>query len=426
MIPVSQVEKTIAKLLYSVIEHGVCRIVTCQQPKILDELKSAYSTNLPASHRLLWLRGNINNLEQLSLALIQAGVPDIRSGGERHELVQQIKAYLAFCQQQHRSEIWIFENAERLPSQIYQLLGELVNWQHLGKALFSFELWGNAQLDALYHSGQLQACCSAQHYYIPVGQPILSVARPTMARRAVAAGLLIFALGIILGKGYHDWTSLIVDQLASEDIAPPAKLRTLPAELTPGYALQQAPSRKFVAITHQPLVTQISANLDNAADLMLKETTQVNVESVMDSLIEHTADSLIENTLEVINQGSEAELSADAANNRHWFHRLSYSQWRKEHQINLSDDIDRQDGLFYLQLGIYKRQKSLSRFFNAKLLPSQTYYFCYLEKNKLMALMTGSYPSARQAYNAVERLQAQGVTSTVVAVSQLKQWQCRN
>ena len=141
----SQIDKALTAVLYSVIEKGVCRIVTCQQPKLLDQLKSVYAKNLPDDHSILWLPGKIESIEQLSWTLSEAGVPDIKSGCDRYELIEQIRAYLIFCQQQHRLEIWVFEDAELLSSEIYQLLGELVNAKYSTKGLLSFELWGGAQ-----------------------------------------------------------------------------------------------------------------------------------------------------------------------------------------------------------------------------------------------------------------------------------------
>ena len=65
MITKLQIDKAVSKILYSVIEKGVCRIVTCQQPQKLIQVKSVYIKNLPIDHTLLWLPGNIDSIEKL-------------------------------------------------------------------------------------------------------------------------------------------------------------------------------------------------------------------------------------------------------------------------------------------------------------------------------------------------------------------------
>lgn len=387
----SQIDKALTAVLYSVIEKGVCRIVTCQQPKLLDQLKSVYAKNLPDDHSILWLPGKIESIEQLSWTLSEAGVPDIKSGCDRYELIEQIRAYLIFCQQQHRLEIWVFEDAELLSSEIYQLLGELVNAKYSTKGLLSFELWGGAQLDVSYHSGLLKACCCAQYYYIPLGKQVLLAERITKVGRAAIIGILIFVLGMAVGNRYLYWPN---QQELLQEVAAPAE--TFPK--------------------------QSKSSIDDIANSVAIDIVKSDIDPLMINIIEQVPELNVKDT----SMTSDSLLSTDNANNRHWFYSLYYSQWREKYQISLLDDINRQEGLFYLQLGIYKKKESLSKFFDRKVFPAKTYYFCYLEKDKRMALMTGSYTSAYQAYNAHDELLADGFTSMVVSQSQLNQWQCSN
>jgi cell division protein FtsN len=111
---------------------------------------------------------------------------------------------------------------------------------------------------------------------------------------------------------------------------------------------------------------------------------------------------------------------------QHWFFSLAFSHWREKYQIKLADEVDRQAGKFFLQLGLYRRQQSLRDFFVAEVLPAEAYYFCYQKKNNLMALITGSYESVHQAYNAHNELQTQGFASSVITVNKLNDWQCSN
>jgi hypothetical protein len=433
MITKLQINKAVSKILYSVIETGVCRIVTCQQPKLLSQVKSVYKKNLPLDHSLFWLPSNIDSIEQLSLILSEMGVPDISSCSERHELVQQIRDYLVLCQQQGRLEIWIFEGAEFLSSEIYELLGELVNSEYSDKALFSFELWGGAQLDANYHSGQLQACCCAQHYYIPVGQQILQAAKPKLPHRTVTACLIIFALGVLLGNGYFymsninifDTVNLVADDIAGSVVKP---LDEKIIEQTP-----ELMTNDMTRSTLEPIVeTMFEQTPEPVIETMLVQTSEpINddiagaaIESVDAIMHEQTPKLSIESTPTITKSKHKLTLNADVTNSKHWFYSLSYPQWREKHQIIIHDDIDRQNGLYYLQLGIYRRQESLSKFFNKHVVPAQTYYFCYLEKDNVMALMTGTYTSTIEAYRAHKQLLTQGLESSVVAVTKYNQWQC--
>jgi hypothetical protein len=433
MITEFQIKKAVSKILYSVIETGVCRIVTCQQPELLSQVKSMYKKNLPLDHSLFWLPSNIDSIEQLSLILSEMGVPDISSCSERHELVQQISDYLVLCQQQGRLEIWIFEGAEFLSSEIYELLGELVNSEYSDKALFSFELWGGAQLDANYHSGQLQTCCCAQHYYIPVGQQVLQAAKPKLPYRTVTFSLIIFALGVLLGNGYFymsnmnvfDTVNLVADNIAGSAIKP---LDEKIIEPTP-----ELITNDMTRSTLEPVVkTMLKQTPEPVIETMLVQTSEpINddisgaaIESGDTIMNEQTPKLSIESTLTITKSKHKLTLNADVTNSKHWFYSLSYSQWREKHQIILHDGINRQNGLYYLQLGIYRRQESLSKFFIKHVVSAQTYYFCYLEKDNVMALMTGTYTSSIEAYKAHKQLLTQGLESSVVAVTKYNQWQC--
>ena len=445
MITKLQIDKAVSKIIYSVIETGVCRIVTCQQPKLLSQVKSVYKKNLPLDHSLLWLPSNIDSIEQLSLILSEKGLPDISLCSERHELVQQIRDYLVLCQQQGRLEIWIFESAEFLSSEVYELLGDLVNSEYSDKALFSFELWGGAQLDANYHSGQLQACCCAQYYYIPVGQQVLQAAKPKLPHRTFTASLIIFALGVLLGNGYFyisninifDTVNLVANDIAGTVVKP---LDETIIEQTPELitndmtrsTLEPVVETTLEQTTEPVIETVLEQTSESVVETMLEKTSEPVIETmleqtsepVVETMLEQTPKLSIENTPTITNSEHKLTLNADVTNSKHWFYSLSYPQWRERHQIILHDDIDRQNGLYYLQLGIYRRQGSLNQFFNQHVVSAQTYYFCYLEKDNVMALITGTYTSTIEAYKAHKQLLTQGLESSVVAVTKYNQWQC--
>lgn len=418
MITKLQIDKAVSKILYSVIEKGVCRIVTCQQPQKLIQVKSVYIKNLPIDHTLLWLPGNIDSIEKLSQTLSAVGIPIILPCCERQELIQQIRDYLVLCQQQGRLEIWIFENADLLSSEIYQLLGELVNYDYSDKALFSFELWGGAQLDVIYHSGQLQACCCAQYYYIPVGDQVLLAANPKLPYRAIIACILVFVLGISLGyKTNTDTLDNTVNLISSE-------MTGFNVEPVINEVTEQTPLLIADQSIEKAVEQASKATVEKTPKLIINNIAGILNEPVAKTVIGQTFELSFENTSITSHSMNKSAPIIATENNKHWFDSLSYPQWREKYQIRLLDDIDRQDGLFYLQLGIYRHQESLSKFFNLNIYPAQVYYFCYLEKDKIMALITGTFTSAPQAYDAHRRLLIQGLESSVVAVTKYNQWQC--
>jgi hypothetical protein len=510
----AQVDKALSEIMYSVIEKGVCRIVTSQKSKLLDELKAAYPANLPQNHRLVWLPGNIQSIEQLSQVLIAAGVPGIQPEFDADALAVQIQAHLTRCHRQHKLEIWIFEDAELLAEEIFQLLGNLISTKNLNKALFSLELWGNAQLDVLYHSGDLTTCCGAQHYYIPVGEQILTNTKPAKTTRLLIPGALLLILGIGLGSVVNVWVISgghtfsqeksqasvkveLINALKADKAAEPKPKSTYkPIDRSQAEVTADSPTKLVVqstpefnsdntmgliaehtqVIKFKDTVEQLTEQTleffgDNTADHIVdrghvqtagnttkaisEQTSEVRQEDSVDFIVEHTQILEIEDPAEQLKgltpeimvahktsltdeQTSSAtgyiktelrsttskEHIASADFKQHWFFSLAFFEWREKYQIELADEVDRQAGTFFLQLGLYRRQQSLTDFFVAEDLPAETYYFCYQKKNNMMALITGSYDSLRQAYNAHNELQIQGFASYVISVNQLNDWQC--
>ena len=442
---VAQVDKSLSEIMYSVIEKGICRIVTSQKGKLLDKLKAAYPPNLPENHRLVWLPGNIQSIEQLSRELIAAGVPDIQPEVDADALVVQVQAHLIRCHRQHTLEIWIFEDAELLAEEIFQLLGNLIGIKHLNQSLFSLELWGNAQLDVLYHSGDLATCYGAQHYYIPVGEHILTNAQPVKTTRLLLPAVLLIVLGIGLGSAVNVWVtngghsfsqkkspaSELVNDLKADKAAGPTPTGTYkPIDRSQTEVTADSPTNLVVHSTP-------GVNSDDTADLIVNQGHVQTADNTTAAITEHTSEVTREDNVGFIAEHTQVikvkdpveqltEQSALPDFKQHWFFSLDFSQWREKYKIELADDIDRQEGEFFLQLGLYRRQQSLRDFFVAEVLPAKTYYFCYQQKNNLMALITGSYKSMRQAYNAHNKLQAQCFSSFVISVNQLNDWQCSN
>jgi hypothetical protein len=499
-----------------VIEKGVCRIVTSQKGKLLDELKAAYPANLPQNHRLVWLPGNIQSIEQLSRVLIAAGMPDIQPEVDANALTLQIQVHLTHCHRKHKLEVWIFEDAELLAEEIFQLLGNLISTKHLNKSLFSLELWGNAQLDVLYHSGDLATCCGAQHYYIPVSEQILINAKPAKSNRLLLTGVFLFVLGIGLGNVVNVWVTSGGHTFSQEKSPSRVKIELF-NDLKAGKAAESKPKGTYKPIDRsQTEVTEDSPNnlvvqstpefdsdntmgliveptqviklkdteelltgrtpeffVDDTADLIVdrghvqtgdniaaaitEQTSEVTQKDSVDFIVEHTQILEVKDTTELLkglnpeimvahktsstdkqtsnttdyiktelSNTQSAEQSALVDFKQHWFFSLAFSQWREKYQIELADEVDRQAGKFSLQLGLYRRQQSLSDFFVAEVLPAETYYFCYQKKNNLMALIIGSYESVHQAYNAHNKLRTQGFASSVISVNQLNDWQCSN
>ena len=481
---VARLDKALSEIMYSVIEKGVCRIVTSQKGKLLDELKATYPGNLPQNHRLVWLPGNIQSIEELSRVLISAGVPDIQPEIDADALAVQIQAHLTRCHRQHMLEVWIFEDAELLADEIFQLLGNLISTKHLNNPLFSLELWGNAQLDVLYHSGDLAICCGAQHYYIPVGEQILTNTKQVKTTRLLLPGMLLFVLGIGLSSAVNVWVTS-GGHAFSQDKSPASVKIELVNDFKVDKGAEPKPTGTYKPIerSQTEVTTDSPTNLafqntpefnsDNTADLIVdrghvqtgdnttaaitEQASEVTKEDNVGFIAVHTqileikdpAELLKELTPEIMvahktsltdEQTSNStgyirtELSSTQAPEQialadfkqHWFFSLAFSQWREKYQIELADEVDRQAGKFFLQLGLYRRQQSLRNFFVAEVLPAEAYYFCYQKKNNLMALITGSYESVHQAYNAHNELQTQGFSSSVITVNQLNDWQCSN
>jgi len=428
----AEVRQGLWEIIYSVIEKGVCRIVTSQCTGLLDELKTAYSQNVPENHQLLWLPGNICSLEQLSHVLVEANVLEASPDFDHQQLLQRIKAHLIICHQQHILEIWVFENAEHISAPVVELLAELITWKHFDSLLFSFELWGNAQLDALYHSQALEVCCRAHHYYIPVGQSIL--VKKTPAKRSIwfASGFAILALGILLGSsailltiGPHSQTLTAYFNPDVNDLEP--ELTIEPLKQTGDLVFKPDDQNLAKKPTDLELVLpgQINQQGSQAKDVV---ATSVDLEPVANSQITQQLPQAEVNYNRHLDAAPARALNVDANNGLRasWYFSLDFSAWQEKYQIDLMDDIDRSKGMFYLQLGLYKKQISLEDFFIGNVLSNKTYHFCYLQKSKLVALLSGAYPTVRKAFDASEALASAGYFSKVVGVDDIKQWQCSN
>ncbi|MFQ3234822.1 MAG: hypothetical protein ACI9C4_000373, partial [Paraglaciecola sp.] len=302
--------------------------------------------------------------------------------------------------------------------------------------LYSFELWGNAQLDALYHSECLKIDGCAQHYYIPIGQPILIKDSPAKISHKFIPGFSVLALGIVLGG------SAIL--LNTENLSPALanyfnhNVNKLATDLTVEPAIQaddlpfRASEQVLVKIPSAAGLIAPSKTIQQADDLLFRadEQTLVKIPSAV-GLIEpgETIQSEIDKDLMHSHRSGLAPVSPlkDGANSglrEHWYFALDFSSWIQKYQIDLSNDIDRSKGMFYLQLGLYQKQQSLDDFFTASVLPNQTYHFCYIQNSNLVALLSGIYPSARQAYYASSTFTTAGYSSMVVGVNHIKHWQC--
>lgn len=440
------VDKGIAKLIYSVIEKGVCRIVTSRQPQLLDELKTLYIQSLPAQHQLIWLPGDIQSIEELAQALTKAGVLNSDPVTDKDALESQIRQQLIHCHQNHQLQIWAFEQAEQLSEPVHKFLASLVSWRYVNVPMLSVELWGDANLDKQNRHGKLLPWKDIHCYPIAVGKKIYHPPQKSTSLQWGLGSLLTLSL---LWAGAND----LLPPLSSTDQTPLSEIAASPAaELTPQLTSQQ-PQK---APTEHP--TQPDDTTGQSADSIIS-THPISGENMpedpspalaMDKDIaiaqpseKPTDVAPVETSVETPIVKTKAPATATKAPEQrqqpiivasvttqppadHWFYGLSFPEWRDQHQINLNDDIQRTPGTFHLQLGMYKQQNSLKRFFTKYQFPDNHYHFCYSGKYQAVSLVTGPYESYRHAFRQYQQLKKKGIDTVIASVEYLQSWQCSN
>ncbi|MEM0912884.1 MAG: hypothetical protein AAGJ37_18055, partial [Pseudomonadota bacterium] len=218
------IQQALSQLLYSVVEKGICRIVTSQQPSTLPELQRAYTESLPAHHNVIWLSGKLDSIESLIGALIEAGVNELLQGFTMESYIELCQEYLIRQHDAGIIEVWAITDVDHLSPDIHALLSTLVEFNYINTPLLSIELWGDAQLDVFYQSGAVQEVYSCPLYPIRLGQKILI--NKTEKKRfyaAVAASLIIGAFaGVLLSNQLYSLVpnnEVVLDYQTQDDEA---------------------------------------------------------------------------------------------------------------------------------------------------------------------------------------------------------------
>jgi hypothetical protein len=163
---VSPIRKGLFQLLYSVIETGVCRVITSKSDKLLASLKNTYVENIPEHHQVVFIPGKIEHLDDLTRVLVTAGIEQFSLIENNEQFLENAKQYLIENKDKQVITIWAFENADLISSDIHYLLGQLLAWQRYGSSLLTIELWGHTLLEKLYSSGEISQYYQSKIYPI--------------------------------------------------------------------------------------------------------------------------------------------------------------------------------------------------------------------------------------------------------------------
>ena len=163
---VSTIRKALFKLLYSVIETGLCRIITSKSPELLETLKSTYIENIPEDHQFVFLSGKIQNLEDLTNFLLNLLVNQFSTIENQYQFIKHAKLYLIANKGKGVTTIWALANADLVSSEMHQLLAQLLSKQNFGNSALAIELWGHTLLANSYNSWEMSKYYQCKIYQI--------------------------------------------------------------------------------------------------------------------------------------------------------------------------------------------------------------------------------------------------------------------
>ncbi|MBA6289930.1 hypothetical protein [Colwellia sp. MB3u-4] len=428
----SPIRKGLFQLLYSVIETGVCRVITSKSEKLLASLKKTYIENIPEHHQVVFLPGKIEHLDDLTRVLVTAGIDQFSSIENNQQFLENAKQYLIENKDKEVITIWAFENADLISTDIHGLLGQLLAWQRYGSSLLTIELWGHTLLEKLYSSGEISQYYQSKIYPINLDENLTLKSKIALFNFKSINFKLFIALmaGLLLGPQvaplleklsniYNSSTQPtinVVNNINTEKLAPKA------------IAVKSAfddENNTQAEITRQANVlalndsAEFKENGQNLAITLASNTDETNKKNDIEA-----TDSTAEKNINMHNiKVAEHILTPEKP---HWYFKLLPSEWLSDYNINLNHQLQTENNQVYIQYGVYKHKRSVIRFATENRSLSDYYHLCYSFEWQMVALMTGAYQDYRQAFKSLIKIKEQGFDGIIVNSSYLNAWQCSN
>lgn len=393
-----QLQQSLTQLLYSVIERGVCRIVTSHQPSLLPDLMYAYEQSIPEHHNILWLKGKIDDIDDLKHALINAGINELQDSHDSHSYIETCQAYLTKQHQAGINEIWALTDVNHLAPDVHSLLSTLMAFTYLKSPVLSLELWGNAQLDVFYQSGVIEQAYKCPIYPIKLGQDVLQIAPDNKRMYATIAACLF--VGTIVGVvGSYPFYSKTNEHALVETSKVGAKDEN---EAT----ITSLPTAEDNSTQQQIAVSDAQHNTDAEGAL----TTEV-------ATTQNTGGSEAPNALKT--QPTDAETSEP-----HWYYALSEQEWQAPGEFSIATQSANAEGEFFLQFGVFKQQSSLLRFFELNQDQAQQFTICYVDDWGSTVIISPGFASYDDISAEYQRLTEQAYDLAMIDHDNISSWQC--
>jgi len=410
---VSPIRKALFQLLYSVIETGVCRIITSKSPAFLETLKRTYIENIPEDHQLVFLSGKIQNLEDLTNALVKSGVNQFSTIENQEQFIQQAKLYLIANKGKGVTTIWAFENADLVSSEMHQLLAKLLSKQSFGNSTLAIELWGHTLLANSYKSGEM-----SKHYQCKI-YPISLNENLNIKSTSIKFKLVItLFIGLFLGHQIDPLLAAflnIYNTTEQQSISLISNVKINKLEIKSALA---KPALEDVDDNHSQPDMIVKSNILAPSDNEVFEENGKNLPIALTNSPDETKSNETDN-MHVVEHILEPE-------NQHWYFNLLPSKWLSEYNINLNHQLQTNNNQYYIQYGVYRHKSSIIKFTKQNPLLSDYYHLCFSSDWQKVALMTGVYQGYRQAFNRLIKMKEQGIDGTIVNSSYLDTWQCSN
>ncbi|GEM_PF-6948894 len=390
------IQKALSHLLYSVVERGVCRIVTSQQPSLLPELKQAYKESLPEHHHIKWLTGKIDDIEGLKKALARAGIRELRQAQDVQDYMEICKQHLINRYQAGKLEIWAISDVQHLAPDVHSFLSTLLKFKHGEKPMLSLELWGNAQLDVFSQSGAIEQMYKCPLYPIQLGQQFINIKSDKYRFiYSLAASLFVGVfLGFLTTYQWHGSDSDVhVAQAESTEISAPE-----------------------VSIVDESKSDETPA-VEMAQIAEIKEEKDVIIDLDTFELEKYTTPS--EETGRIAVKAAEVERLES-----HWYFALSTQNWDAPGEFLTKVQQDTTEQNFFIQFGAYKRQDSLLKFFETTEMNTEQYTICYVDEWGSAVIIGPGFPSYDDVVREHQRLTEQAVDSAVIDQKRINTWQC--
>ncbi|MEY8216451.1 MAG: hypothetical protein RPR97_18445 [Colwellia sp.] len=409
----SLIKKGLFQLLYSVIETGVCRIITSKSPNILVTLKRAYVENIPEYHQVIFLSGKIENLEDLTNALVKSGENQFSTVENHEEFIEQAKLYLIANKGKGITTIWALENADLVSSDMHQLLAQLLLWQCFGRSLLAIELWGHSLLLSSYNSGEISQYYQSKIYPISLNENLKL--KSTSIHFKLAITLVV---GLFLG---HQIKPLLEKFSNSYDTSEQQSIN-----LISNIKINKREPKSAVV---KPAFDGV-ANKNSQPEILNQSNVLVlNDNAVFEKNAQIVPIALTSSTDKINNKEMHNEQIVEhilQPKDPHWYFNLLPSKWLNEYNINLTHQLQTKNNQYYIQYGVYRHKKSIINFITRNSLLSDYYHLCYSSDWQMVALMTGAYQGYRQAFKNLSKIKEQGFDGTIVNSDYLNTWQCSN